>query len=194
MHSASSTRATIASILFYSNETAPTQIYTLSLHDALPICNYAIKVAISQFPASQSFHVTQWGQFFNSSHFEYLAGDFTGDGRTDLLRIDRPASGRACDVPFWVMRSVPGSSATTGSFSTDSGPWARACTNEPDRARYLVANVPDSDGHHRADVIAIAADSDQPSDKTMALFHSTGSGFGLHVLEFPAGGANVVNS
>src|SRR6266403_6273047 len=33
-------------IFFFFNDTATTEIYTLSLHDALPICVYALNVAL----------------------------------------------------------------------------------------------------------------------------------------------------
>src|SRR3989337_1153513 len=40
-----STEGRIASCFFFFNDTATTEIYTLSLHDALPICSRAIGAA-----------------------------------------------------------------------------------------------------------------------------------------------------
>src|SRR5207245_9918631 len=44
--------------LFFFRGTAPTEIYTLSLHDALPICGLMVTVCPSQFATRRTlFHV-----------------------------------------------------------------------------------------------------------------------------------------
>src|SRR5260221_10727249 len=43
-----SSTPTISSLFFFFNDTATTEIYTLSLHDALPICQLAAQVLADQ--------------------------------------------------------------------------------------------------------------------------------------------------
>src|SRR5258708_37859547 len=43
-------RSSLTFLLFFFNDTATTEIYTLSLHDALPICEPAIIIEVGKIP------------------------------------------------------------------------------------------------------------------------------------------------
>src|SRR3712207_8112088 len=47
-------------LFFFFNDTATTEIYTLSLHDTLPICSTAGKVATSGFTRSCGYGCRPW--------------------------------------------------------------------------------------------------------------------------------------
>src|SRR2546429_2732501 len=57
--------APLASVFFFFNDTATTEIYTLSLHDALPICTparflagrHGFRLRDSEWELASSFHV-----------------------------------------------------------------------------------------------------------------------------------------
>jgi endonuclease/exonuclease/phosphatase family protein/VCBS repeat protein len=158
---------------------APTRTYDLwvGISTTTNAGGPSFKFAHSATPTTPSAWATDWR---NASYHEYLTGDFTGDGKTDVLRIDRPPTDAgACDVGFWVGRSTS-DGGTTGSFDYGGQPWATACSNIPENSRYLVGDV---DGNYHDDVIAIDTSSDTPTPKTITLFRSTGSSFVVDVLE-----------
>ena len=51
------------SCFFFFNDTATTEIYTLSLHDALPILQYAAKDGHMTTPKGSNLNVLERGQF-----------------------------------------------------------------------------------------------------------------------------------
>src|SRR2546428_8984503 len=63
---------------FFFNDTATTEIYTLSLHDALPICD----IDLAHLRGSWAGAMGQV-QFMPSSYLQF-AEDFDGDGRRDI--------------------------------------------------------------------------------------------------------------
>src|SRR3712207_9135811 len=74
------------SLFFFFNDTATTEIYTLSLHDALPICGLLVA------PRQVSTVVAQLG--------EWLAGPFFGGfaaGGPEALRGELDAAAQAAD-------------------------------------------------------------------------------------------------
>src|SRR3712207_9194844 len=57
----------LISVLFFFNDTATTEIYTLSLHDALPICRrcprlVAWREEVAQVRRAAYAHETYWGR------------------------------------------------------------------------------------------------------------------------------------
>src|SRR2546430_17152051 len=96
--------------LFFFNDTATTEIYTLSLHDALPISG-------GRFVAFVSFATNLAAGDSNSS---FVSGVFVHDrhtGTTELVSVDsgggKPGDGPRPHPPL----SAPGGRAALRSFS-----------------------------------------------------------------------------
>src|SRR3712207_4503302 len=79
---------------FFFNDTATTEIYTLSLHDALPIYNNATFLAISKEPNDSIFQKTlALSDFYGPSEdWEYPMGLIQMLGKVDatLMRFETP--------------------------------------------------------------------------------------------------------
>src|SRR6266511_6493185 len=57
--------------LFFCNDTATTEIYTLSLHDALPICS-SLKIQVNGFMGDTIFHPTAPSSLRSEEHTSEL--------------------------------------------------------------------------------------------------------------------------
>src|SRR3712207_9334400 len=58
----------VLSFFFFFNDTATTEIYTLSLHDALPICDRTVDLGtLPGFPASLASAINERGQVVGSA-------------------------------------------------------------------------------------------------------------------------------
>jgi hypothetical protein len=47
------------------------------------------------------FGTAEWARWYTNVNYRYLTGDFNGDGKTDILKIDIPSSGASLNG-FWV--------------------------------------------------------------------------------------------
>ncbi|HKZ07991.1 MAG TPA: FG-GAP-like repeat-containing protein [Methylomirabilota bacterium] len=94
------------------------------------------------------FTTTEWARWDTYREMKVLAGDFTGDGKTDVMKFDVPLSGTA-EYGLWV-----GASTGTG-FSTRQ--WARWDTSAD-----MVVLAGDFDGGGRADVMQFAVTAPPP--------------------------------
>src|SRR3712207_7998283 len=56
-------------MFFFFNDTATTEIYTLSLHDALPICNYLILLAYGVYDVPA--RAADRNELFDASEYMY---------------------------------------------------------------------------------------------------------------------------
>src|SRR3712207_7842422 len=77
-------------IFFFFNDTATTEIYTLSLHDALPIC-----VAPSLGETRAAAHVAQHGELFgreHAAHAQLGEGAQAGHLRLGVGELDRKST------------------------------------------------------------------------------------------------------
>src|SRR5256885_15508442 len=75
------------SFFFFFNDTATTEIYTLSLHDALPISHPVGDGDLGEAGLGEGGHVRQHGQALCRGHTQRadLARLYGGRGRTGLL-------------------------------------------------------------------------------------------------------------
>src|SRR5258708_31470257 len=104
-----------SSFFFFFNDTATTEIYTLSLHDALPISG-GLMECIAQSADKSVF--THWydGSDALKSGEKAVVGDFNGDGADDILAYN-PTTGSSRIVTFisGALKSLPNYS--TGNLS-----------------------------------------------------------------------------
>src|SRR5206468_10689150 len=75
--------------LFFFNPTAPTEIYTLSLHDALPICHRLHAASNDDLGVSRTdcFIAHNHGLHAGSADFDYRSEEHTSElqSRSDLV-------------------------------------------------------------------------------------------------------------
>src|SRR5260370_39062360 len=95
-------RSLPSSFFFFFNDTATTEIYTLSLHDALPICGRAVAAA------DRIGHRDRAAEFRH-----HRAGDVPdrvrdGPGNAEILRRRHQAAGRQPDQSRGVAASGGG--------------------------------------------------------------------------------------
>src|SRR5438309_7574940 len=50
----------VSLFLFFFNDPAPTEIYTLSLHDALPICSTLVQLSVQAHHAGEDDRFERW--------------------------------------------------------------------------------------------------------------------------------------
>src|SRR5471032_3560308 len=79
---------------FFFNDTATTEIYTLSLHDALPICCRAVPVVLIQLTGNESFHSPATGVGDGADR----AADGRGRIRCALPAHPQLAHGKRCSA------------------------------------------------------------------------------------------------
>src|SRR5256885_13904761 len=70
----------VAPFFFFFNDTATTEIYTLSLHDALPICRLILDCLLHGL--RKRVHVDGFAHFFSSPH--RAAGDRSEEHTSEL--------------------------------------------------------------------------------------------------------------
>src|SRR4051795_5118952 len=91
-----------ASLLFFFNDTAPTEIYTLSLHDALPICLNSSHTLISyavfclRDESVTGVQTDRKSTRLNSNHTLIPYDDFCLNTKRRTLKLTSPA---ACRPP-----------------------------------------------------------------------------------------------
>jgi hypothetical protein len=81
-------------------------------------CNLGLWVGLS---SGSSFNTSQWATWCTYKDMKVLAGDFNGDGKTDVMKFDVPSSGTSCSSGLWVGLS------TGSGFNTSQ--WATWCMN-----------------------------------------------------------------
>src|SRR6266487_6918000 len=85
-----------ASLIFFFNDTATTEIYTLSLHDALPICGAPIAIALADMGAILVVDVPQRQRGMLAVAPRKLLGDGRGrlavGERAGAERLPRPGA------------------------------------------------------------------------------------------------------
>jgi hypothetical protein len=75
-------------------------------------CNGGLWVGLSD---GAKFNASQWAAWCTYKDMKVLAGDFNGDGRTDVMKFDVPSSGTTCSGGLWVGLST-GSSFNTSQW------------------------------------------------------------------------------
>src|SRR5258707_5871669 len=101
---------------FFFNDTATTEIYTLSLHDALPICSYTYQAKAN---------------VGGTDHFVYSIKDGDGDLSTTTLDItvnQAIATAHGC-TPVTPIARMPSSACVN-----DLVPWTRTGSSAASRA------------------------------------------------------------
>src|SRR2546428_6157621 len=68
---------------FFFNDTATTEIYTLSLHDALPISPYAVKIHGSALEYTEKPHYQRFAPFASEGRSEEHTSEL--QSRSDLV-------------------------------------------------------------------------------------------------------------
>src|SRR2546421_5789871 len=104
-----SVRASVASFLFFFfNDTATTEIYTLSLHDALPISRHSTSHSIFRVPMPLSFRSICHRDFgrFSAAPIRTPESTPAGHHRPDRSRSPR-SPGRLSPVVLYFLRPVP---------------------------------------------------------------------------------------
>jgi len=109
------------------------------------------------------FNASRWATWHNSKRMRVLAGDFDGDGRTDMMKVDVPASG-ASDFPLWV-----GLSDGTQFSTTQWGTWP---TNQQMKLR-----TGDFNGDGKTDVMRVDVPLSVPLRRGLWIGLSNGAQF-----------------
>ncbi len=140
------------------------------------------------------FVTTEWDRWTTNERIHVLAGDFTGDGMDDVMKLDMPKSGIS-RLGLWVGQSVAtrffttGDGDTVGLGDTAAGPdtdmWS--CW---DNYTYMKTHAGDFDGDGRTDVLKF----DVPSSGQSPLGVWVGrSSQDATAVMWPAIGANTAN-
>src|SRR5687767_10042318 len=99
---------------------------------------------------SSAFGNSSWGSNLVSSNDLLLAGDFTGDGRTDVLQVEVPPAGAG-----WVNKNLVLARNFSGVGSPTFGDWNAAGANWSISATDMEMLVGDFNGDNRTDVLKI---------------------------------------